>query len=41
MSKAIELKQGQNELFSDPDADKAREFFLGKSRAMENKVTAV
>jgi len=41
MSKTIELKQGQNELFSDPSADKAREFFRGKSRAMVNKVTTV
>ena len=41
MSKAVELKQGQNQLFSDPDADKAREFFRHKSRAMVNKVTTV
>ena len=39
MSKAAELKQGQNQLFTDPDADKAREFFRHKSRAMVNKVT--
>jgi glutaconate CoA-transferase subunit A len=39
MSKSVELKQGQNELFTDPDADKAREFFRHKSRAMVNKVT--
>ena len=39
MNKAVELKQGQNQLFSDPDADKAREFFRHKSRAMVNKVT--
>ena len=39
MSKAVELKQGQNQLFTDPDADKAREFFRHKSRAMVNKVT--
>ena len=41
MNKAVELKQGQNQLFSDPDADKAREFFRNKSRAMVNKVTTV
>lgn len=41
MSKAVELKQGQNQLFTDPDADKAREFFRHKSRAMVNKVTTV
>jgi glutaconate CoA-transferase subunit A len=33
------LKQGRNELFSDPDPDAAREFFKTKSRAMLNKVT--
>ncbi len=41
MNKEVELKQGQNQLFSDPDADKAREFFRSKSRAMVNKVTTV
>src|SRR4030042_3799383 len=41
MSKAVDLKQGQNELFSDPDADKAREFFRTKSRAMVNKISTV
>lgn len=41
MNKAVELKQGQNELFSNPDADKAREFFRQKSRAMVDKVTTV
>jgi len=39
MSKAAELKQGQNQLFTDPDADTAREFFRHKSRAMVSKVT--
>jgi glutaconate CoA-transferase subunit A len=39
MSIAVELRQGQNELFTDPDADQAREFFRHKSRAMVNKVT--
>lgn len=38
---SVELKQGRNELFSDPDADRAREFFRNKSRAMVNKVTTV
>jgi len=38
---SMELKQGVNELFSDPDADRAREFFRQKSRAMVNKVTTV
>ena len=38
---STELKQGRNELFSDPDADRAREFFRNKSRAMVNKVTTV
>ncbi len=41
MNKAVELKQGLNELFTDPDADHAREFFRHKSRAMVNKVTTV
>jgi glutaconate CoA-transferase subunit A len=35
------LSSGQNQLFADPDADKAREFFKNKSRAMVNKVTTV
>ena len=34
-----ELKQGRNELFTDPDADKARAFFRNKSRALVNKVS--
>ena len=37
--KGIELKSGQNELFSNPDADAAREFFRTKSRALKPKVT--
>ncbi len=41
MNKAVELKQGLNQLFADPDADKAREYFRHKSRAMVNKVTTV
>ncbi len=41
MNKNVELRQGQNELFTDPDADRAREFFRTKSRAMKNKVTTV
>jgi glutaconate CoA-transferase subunit A len=39
MNKPLELKQGQNEIFADPDADKAREFFRHKSRALAKKVT--
>lgn len=31
------MDQGQNPLFMDPDPDKAREFFAGKSRAMTDK----
>lgn len=34
-----ELKSGLNQLFTDPDADKAREFFRGKSRALEPKLS--
>jgi glutaconate CoA-transferase subunit A len=36
---ATELKTGQNRLFTDPDADRAREFFRHKSRAMESKLS--
>jgi glutaconate CoA-transferase subunit A len=36
-----ELKRGLNELFTDPDADKAREFFRHKSRALKSKLTTV
>jgi len=32
------LEQGIGRLFTDPDADKAREFFRKKSRKMENKL---
>lgn len=39
MNNAVELKQGQNQLFADPDADTAREFFRHKSRAMVSKVS--
>ena len=35
------LKQGQNRLFTDPDANRAREFFRTKSRSLTNKVTTV
>ncbi len=38
---AAELKTGQNRLFTDPDADRAREFFRHKSRAMESKLSTV
>jgi glutaconate CoA-transferase subunit A len=36
-----ELKQGQNRLFTDPNAEKARKFFRSKSRAMTKKVMTV
>jgi len=32
------LEQGIGKLFTDPDADKAREFFRTKSRSMDNKL---
>ncbi|MBW2619178.1 MAG: CoA transferase subunit A [Deltaproteobacteria bacterium] len=35
------LKQGKNRLFTDPDANRAREFFRTKSRSLTNKVTTV
>jgi hypothetical protein len=35
------LLNGQNQLFADPDADKARDFFRHKSRSMVNKITTV
>lgn len=33
------LKSGQNELFTNPDADVAREFFRTKSRALKLKLS--
>lgn len=36
---AQELKQGINELFTDPDPDRAREFFRNKSRALVPKLS--
>ena len=39
--KQDELQQGLNKLFTDPDVEKARDFFQTKSRAMKNKVTTV
>ncbi|HQG30474.1 MAG TPA: CoA-transferase [Deltaproteobacteria bacterium] len=39
--KAIVLKTGQNELFSNPDADLAREAFRNKSRALKPKLSTV
>jgi glutaconate CoA-transferase subunit A len=38
MSRDVELKSGQNQLFTNPDADVARDFFRTKSRAMKSKV---
>ena len=35
------VAQGEGPLFMDPDADKAREFFRQKDRALKNKVTTV
>ena len=35
------VAQGEGPLFMDPDADKAREFFRGKKRALVNKVMSV
>ncbi len=35
------VAQGEGPLFMDPDADKAREFFRKKKRAMVNKVMTV
>jgi len=37
----IDLEQGVEELFTDPDPDHAREFFHGKNRGLVNKVTTV
>jgi glutaconate CoA-transferase, subunit A len=39
--KNIELKSGLNELFTNPDADTAREFFRTKSRALKPKLSTV
>lgn len=38
---AQELKSGINRLLTDPDADHAREFFRGKSRALKSKLSTV
>lgn len=35
------LQQGGNDLFTDPDVEKARAFFRTKSRAMKNKLSTV
>ena len=37
----IELKTGQNEIFTDPDADHARSYFRNKSRALKPKLSTV
>jgi len=37
----VELKSGENELFTDPDPDRARAFFREKSRSLESKVSTV
>ena len=41
MNMSNQLKSGQNELFTDPDADKAREYFRNKSRALKPKLSTV
>jgi len=38
--KSMNIAEGIGELFTDPDADKAREFFRTKSRAMKSKLTS-
>ena len=35
------LEEGKGRLFTDPDPDKAREFFRSKSRKMTNKVMSL
>ena len=37
----VELDEGQEELFIDPDPDKAREFFRHKNRGLVNKVMSI
>lgn len=39
--KSSMLKSGQNELFTNPDADAARQFFRTKSRALKPKLSTV
>ena len=39
--KGRELKSGINEIFTDPDADRARAFFRNKSRALKPKLSTV
>ncbi|MFZ3157520.1 MAG: CoA-transferase, partial [Smithella sp.] len=39
--KSNERQSGQNELFTNPDADVAREFFRTKSRALKPKLSTV
>ncbi len=41
MERNTELKSGVNRLFTNPDADAAREFFRGKSRALKPKLSTV
>jgi len=36
-----EMVQGSGEIFTDPDADKMREFFRRKSRMLQRKLTSV
>lgn len=41
MNMSNQLKSGKNELFTDPNADKAREYFRTKSRALKSKLSTV
>ncbi|MFW5861936.1 MAG: CoA transferase subunit A [Spirochaetota bacterium] len=41
MKNIMDLKSGQNELFTDPDPDHARAFFRKKSRALKSKLSTV
>ncbi len=41
MEKNIELKSGVSRVFTNPDADAAREYFRGKSRALKPKLATV
>jgi len=41
MEKNIELKSGVDRVFTNPDADAAREYFRGKSRALKPKLATV
>ncbi|RPI92221.1 MAG: hypothetical protein EHM32_09440, partial [Spirochaetales bacterium] len=40
-TKDVNLNEGLNRLFTDPDADRAREYFRQKSRALKPKISTV